>query len=74
MLSLELHESRFRASWEAEKENRAKISQDGEVWDTFQRIQIIGTGAFGAVALCKRTQTPDKDKVKLKALGTVFDL
>ena len=73
MLPLELHESRFQASWEAEKENRAKFSQDGEVWETFQRIQIIGTGAFGAVALCRRTQTPDKDKVRF-ILSTSLDL
>ena len=68
MLSLELHKRRFLESWEAEQGKRAQDltqpgSEEDTVWGTFEKIQIIGTGAFGAVVLCKKKQMPDRDKV-----------
>ena len=70
MLSLELHKRRFLESWEAEQGKRAQDltqpgSEEDTVWGTFEKIQIIGTGAFGAVVLCKKKQMPDRDKVSL---------
>ena len=68
MLSLELHKRRFLESWEAEQGKRAQdLTQSGSgedtVWGAFEKIRIIGTGAFGAVVLCKKKHMPDRDKV-----------
>ena len=79
MFSLELHKRRFTESWAIESTTRANDLGSGEdVWGTFEKIQIIGTGAFGAVVLCKKTQMPDKDKVSsifsVLLLTTVFSI
>jgi len=77
MANLELHKRRFTESWAIESTTRANDLGSGEdVWGTFEKIQIIGTGAFGAVVLCKKTQMPDKDKhfaVKVVSMRHVID-
>lgn len=81
MLDLELHKRRFLESWEAEQGKRAQdLTQPGSgedtVWGTFEKIQIIGTGAFGAVVLCKKKHMPDRDKhfaVKVVSMRHVID-
>ena len=63
------HIERFNNAWQKESETESNdLRQNGQnIWDEFKQVQILGSGAFGAVVLSHKSTQPDQGKVPLVA-------
>ena len=59
------HIERFNNAWQKESETESNdLRQNGQnIWDEFKQVQILGSGAFGAVVLSQKSSEPDQEKV-----------
>ena len=59
------HIERFNNAWQKESETESNdLRQNGQnIWDEFKQVQILGSGAFGAVVLSQKSSQPDQEKV-----------
>ena len=59
------HIERFNNAWQKESETESNdLRQNGRnIWDEFKKVQILGSGAFGAVVLSQKSSQPDQEKV-----------
>ena len=64
------HIERFNNAWQKESETESNdLRQNGRnIWDEFKKVQILGSGAFGAVVLSQKSSQPDQEKVNLPPL------
>lgn len=72
------HIERFNNAWQKESETESNdLRHNGQnIWDEFKQIQILGSGAFGAVVLSKKSSQPDQAKyfaLKVIKLRHVID-
>ena len=68
------HIERFNNAWQKESETESNdLRQNGRnIWDEFKKVQILGSGAFGAVVLSQKSSQPDQEKVTLRPLVAYF--